>query len=65
MYVIAHDIGQHSSGCDTIELDEASRSVRTPHELRLRHYSLRKVAIRKKEVRSNSGICFGKSFDPN
>ena len=65
MYMIAHDIGQHSSDCVTIELDEASRSVRTPHELRLRRYSLRKVAIRKKEVRSNFGICLGKSFDPN
>ena len=28
--MIAHDIGQHSSDCDAIELDEASRSVRTP-----------------------------------
>ena len=57
MYMIAHDIVQHSSDCDTNELDEASRSVRTPHELRLRHYSLRKVAIRKKrKVRSNFGL---------
>ena len=29
MYMIAHDIVQHSSDCDTNELDEASRSVRT------------------------------------
>ena len=49
MYMIAHDIVQHSSDCDTSELDEASRSVRTPHELRLRHDSLRKVALRKRK----------------
>ena len=28
MYMIAHDIVQHSSDCDSNELDEASRSVR-------------------------------------
>ena len=60
VYMIAHDIVHHSSDCDTNELDEASRSVRTPHELRLRHCSLRKVAIRKKrkeKVRNNFGPC--------
>ena len=29
MYMIAHDIVHHRSDCDTNELDEASRSVRT------------------------------------
>ena len=62
MYMITHDIVQHSSDCDTNDLDEASRSVRTPHELRLRHCSLRKVAIRERKVRSNFGLCFGQEL---
>ena len=66
MYMIAPDIVHHSSDCDTNELDEASRSVRTPHELRLRHCSLRKVAIRKKRKSAATLVLvLCESFDPN
>ena len=41
MYMIAHDIVQHSSDCDSNELDEASRSVRTTHNM-LRHLAATK-----------------------
>ena len=66
MYMIAHDIVHHSSDCDTNELDEASRSVRTPHELRLRHCSLRKVAIRKKSKGPQQlwSLCYARASIP-
>ena len=61
MYIV-----HHSSDCDTNELDEASRSVRTPHELRLRHCSLRKVAIRKKSKGPQQlwSLCYARASIP-